>query len=51
MPLAQRMNRIIYRVSGKKYIEVVAIGPRKNIYEETLRILKKEAKKILKDKP
>ena len=37
--------RIIYRVSAKKYIGVVAIGPRKNIYEETLSVLKKEAKK------
>ena len=42
--------RIIYRVSAKKVIEVVAIGPRKNIYEETLRILNKDAKKNLKDK-
>ena len=36
--------RIIYRISEKKYIEVVAVGPRKRIYEETLRILKKETK-------
>lgn len=31
--------RIIYRVSHKKEIEVIAIGPRENIYEETFRIL------------
>jgi mRNA interferase RelE/StbE len=36
--------RIIYRISAKKHIEVVAIGPRKSIYEETLKILKREAK-------
>ncbi len=37
--------RIVYRISEKKDIEVVAVGPRKNIYEETLRLLKKETKK------
>jgi mRNA interferase RelE/StbE len=37
--------RIIYRTSAKKHIEVVAIGPRKSIYEETSRILKRETKK------
>ena len=34
--------RIIYRESSENYIEVVAIGPRKTIYEETFRIIKKE---------
>lgn len=34
--------RIIYRISDKKLIEIVATGPRKNIYEETLRLIKKE---------
>ena len=33
--------RIIYRVTSKRIIEVVAIGPRKIIYEETYRLLKK----------
>jgi len=33
--------RIIYRVSTKRHFEIIAIGPRKNIYEETLRILRK----------
>ena len=33
--------RIIYRISGKKIIEIVAIGPRECIYEETFRLLKK----------
>jgi mRNA interferase RelE/StbE len=35
--------RINYRVSSKKIIDVVAIGPRKKIYEETYRIIKKES--------
>ena len=35
--------RIIYRVVSKsKQIEIVAVGPRKNIYEETFRIISKE---------
>ena len=34
--------RIIYRISSKKIIDVVAIGPRQTIYEETYRIIKKE---------
>ena len=34
--------RIIYRTSSKRVIELIAIGPRKTIYEETYRILKKE---------
>jgi mRNA interferase RelE/StbE len=37
--------RIIYRLSpNKKYLEIIAIGPRKNIYEETFRIVSREAK-------
>ena len=35
--------RIIYRISANQIIEVVAIGPRQPIYEETYRIIKKEA--------
>ncbi len=31
--------RIIYRVSKKKQIELVAVGPRERIYEETFRLL------------
>ena len=34
--------RIIYRNSTENIIELVAIGPRKIIYEETFRIVKKE---------
>lgn len=33
--------RIVYRVTGK-HVEVVAIGPRQKIYEETFLILKRE---------
>ena len=32
--------RIIYRVATKRIIEIVAIGPRKTIYDETYRFLK-----------
>ncbi|MGD9057551.1 MAG: type II toxin-antitoxin system RelE/ParE family toxin [Desulfobacterales bacterium] len=35
--------RIIYRISSKKIIDVIAVGPRKTIYEETYRIIKKES--------
>jgi mRNA interferase RelE/StbE len=35
--------RIIYRISSKQTIDIVAIGPRKAIYEETYRIIKKES--------
>jgi len=35
--------RIIYRLSTKQTIEIVAVGPRKTIYEETYRIIKKES--------
>lgn len=35
--------RIIYRISSKEIIDIVAIGPRKTIYEETYRIIKKES--------
>lgn len=36
--------RIMYRVSPKQTIEIVAIGPRKTIYEETYRLIKKETR-------
>ncbi|MBW2438215.1 MAG: type II toxin-antitoxin system RelE/ParE family toxin [Desulfobacterales bacterium] len=35
--------RIIYRISSKQIIDIVAIGPRKTIYEETYKIIKKES--------
>ncbi|MGD8800413.1 MAG: type II toxin-antitoxin system RelE/ParE family toxin [Desulfobacterales bacterium] len=34
--------RIVYRISAKRIIDVVAIGPRRTIYEETYRLIKKE---------
>ena len=34
--------RIIYRFNDKKYIDIIAIGPRRNIYEETYKLLKKK---------
>lgn len=33
--------RIIYRNPSKRIIEIVAIGPRQTIYEETYRLLRK----------
>jgi mRNA interferase RelE/StbE len=36
--------RVIYRVSQKKHIEIIAIGPRDRIYEDTFRLIKKEQK-------
>jgi mRNA interferase RelE/StbE len=36
--------RIIYKLSRKGQISVVAIGPRKYIYEETFRILSRQYK-------
>ena len=33
--------RIVYRASSRT-IEIVAIGPRRNIYEDTLRIIRRE---------
>jgi mRNA interferase RelE/StbE len=35
--------RIIYRRSSLRVVDIVAIGPRKTIYEETYRIVKKES--------
>jgi mRNA interferase RelE/StbE len=37
--------RIIYRIlSSKKQIEIIAVGPRKNIYEETFQLIQKKQK-------
>lgn len=35
--------RIIYRIHSNQLIDVVAIGPRRIIYEETYRIIKKDS--------
>ena len=38
--------RVIYRISSaKKELEIIAIGPRKNIYKETFRIISRKNKK------
>jgi mRNA interferase RelE/StbE len=36
--------RIIYRIKEPRQIELVAIGPRERIYEETFRIIQKDEK-------
>jgi mRNA interferase RelE/StbE len=33
--------RIIYRIAGRT-VEIAAVGPRKTIYEETLKLIKKD---------
>lgn len=35
--------RIVYRIGPRKQIEIVAVGPRKNIYQETFRLLRRES--------
>ena len=35
--------RIIYRIISKNFLEIIAVGPRKVIYEETYRLIKKES--------
>ncbi len=39
--------RIIYKMSGKHTIDIVAIGPREEIYKETYRIIAKGKSRIL----
>ena len=34
--------RIVYRLGRRRSIEIVVIGPRARVYEETLRLLKKK---------
>ena len=34
--------RIIYRSASRNVVEIIAIGPRRVIYEETLRLLQKD---------
>ena len=40
--------RIIYRIFSRNQIDLVAVGPRVRIYEETYRILRKEVKEKVK---
>lgn len=34
--------RVVYRVASTRMIEVVALGPRRRIYEETLRLVRRK---------
>ena len=34
--------RVIYKMTDPKRIEIITIGPRRRIYEETVRILRKQ---------
>jgi mRNA interferase RelE/StbE len=34
-------TRILYRLAGERTLEIVAIGPRRTIYEETYRLLRR----------
>lgn len=36
--------RIIYRLMQERHIEIIAVGPRERIYEETYRLLRKSEK-------
>jgi mRNA interferase RelE/StbE len=36
--------RIVYRIAEPKEIQIIAIGPRERIYEETYRLIRKESK-------
>ena len=36
--------RLIYKISTKKQISIIALGPRKYIYEETFKIIRKGQK-------
>lgn len=37
--------RIIYRTRGAQQIEIIAIGPRERIYEETFKLIRKEQRR------
>ena len=37
--------RIIYKITQKKQIDIIAFGPRKYIYEETFRVIRKQEEK------
>jgi len=43
-----RSFRMIYRIADAERIELVALGPRKRIYEETVRILRRKKKELEK---
>ncbi len=37
--------RIVYRVTGGQRLEIVSVGPRDRIYEETYRLVRAESRK------
>ena len=37
--------RVIYRAPARRVIEIVTIGPRNRVYEETLRLISSERKR------
>ncbi|MBI3344116.1 MAG: type II toxin-antitoxin system RelE/ParE family toxin [Gammaproteobacteria bacterium] len=37
--------RIIYRMRGAQQIEIIAVGPRERIYEETFKLIRKEQRR------
>ena len=37
--------RIIYRMRGAQLIEIIAVGPRERIYEETFKLIRKEQRR------
>lgn len=37
--------RIIYRMRGARQIEIIAVGPRERIYEETFKLIRKERRR------
>ena len=41
--------RIIYRIATQEEIQIIAIGPREQIYEETYRLICKERKGLSKE--
>ena len=38
--------RIVYQIDEPREIQIIAIGPRERIYEETYRLIRKESKGI-----
>lgn len=37
--------RILYRLGTRRVLEIVVVGPRERIYEETLRLIRKERRR------
>jgi mRNA interferase RelE/StbE len=40
--------RIVYQIAEPREIQIIAIGPRERIYEETYRLIRKESKGLSK---